>query len=111
MAADVACPLDVAVGRVELDAAGVSLGRTIKIQETDLDITAFLAGIKAAIGSLDRVTQFLYMGGYVNATPGFDKSPQVINGAPGLKTMADLPAPAAIMGDVRQLIENRKYGV
>ena len=30
--------------------------------------------------------------------------PQVINSAPGLKSMADLPVPAAIMGDVRTLI-------
>jgi 4-hydroxy-tetrahydrodipicolinate reductase len=34
--------------------------------------------------------------------------PQVITGPPGLKTMADLPAPAAIMGDVRQLIAHRQ---
>jgi len=34
--------------------------------------------------------------------------PQVITSLPGLKTMADIPAPAAIMGDVRQLIEYRK---
>ena len=37
--------------------------------------------------------------------------PQVVTSLPGLRTMADLPAPAAIMGDVRQLIEDRKYGV
>jgi 4-hydroxy-tetrahydrodipicolinate reductase len=37
--------------------------------------------------------------------------PQVVTSLPGLKTMAELPAPAAIMGDVRQLIEDRKYGV
>jgi 4-hydroxy-tetrahydrodipicolinate reductase len=34
--------------------------------------------------------------------------PQVVTGLPGLKTMADLPAPAAVMGDMRQLIEDRK---
>jgi 4-hydroxy-tetrahydrodipicolinate reductase len=34
--------------------------------------------------------------------------PQVVTSLPGLKTMADLPAPAAIMGDVRQLIEDRQ---
>ena len=34
--------------------------------------------------------------------------PQVVTGLPGMKTMADLPAPAAIMGDVRQLIADRK---
>ena len=33
--------------------------------------------------------------------------PQVINGAPGLKTMAELPVPAAIMGDIRQLIKKK----
>jgi len=30
--------------------------------------------------------------------------PHVINSAPGLKTMVDMPVPAAIMGDVRRLI-------
>ncbi len=30
--------------------------------------------------------------------------PQIINAAPGLYSMADLPVPAAIMGDVRKLI-------
>ena len=43
-----------------------------------------LAGIFGALGSLDRVTQFLYVGGYVNAISGFDQSPQVINGASDL---------------------------
>jgi hypothetical protein len=33
--------------------------------------------------------------------------PQVINGAPGLKTMAELPVPAAIMGDIRELIKKK----
>jgi enamine deaminase RidA (YjgF/YER057c/UK114 family) len=40
-----------------------------------------LANIKAATGSLDRVNQVLLVSGYVNAMPGFSKSPQVINGA------------------------------
>ena len=31
--------------------------------------------------------------------------PQVINSRPGLKTMIDLPVPRAIMGDMRELIE------
>jgi len=34
--------------------------------------------------------------------------PPVVASLPGLKTMADLPVPAAIMGDVRQMIEDRK---
>jgi enamine deaminase RidA (YjgF/YER057c/UK114 family) len=43
-----------------------------------------LAAIKGALGSLDRVQEFLYLGGYVNAVAGFDQSPQVINGASDL---------------------------
>jgi 4-hydroxy-tetrahydrodipicolinate reductase len=35
--------------------------------------------------------------------------PQAVSSQPGLKTMADLPVPAAIMGDVRQLIADRSY--
>ena len=31
--------------------------------------------------------------------------PQVINSEPGLKTMVELPVPAAIMGDIRTLIK------
>jgi len=34
--------------------------------------------------------------------------PQVITSSPGLKSMAELPVPAAIMGDVRTLIKNRE---
>ena len=40
-----------------------------------------LANIKAALGSLDRVSQFLLVSGYVNGVDGFAKSPAVINGA------------------------------
>lgn len=43
-----------------------------------------LAAIKSALGSLDRVEEFTYVGGYVNAVSGFDSSPQVINGASDL---------------------------
>lgn len=43
-----------------------------------------LASIKLALGSLDRVKEFLYVGGYVNAVSGFSESPQVINGASDL---------------------------
>jgi hypothetical protein len=35
--------------------------------------------------------------------------PSVVCSLPGLKTMAELPVPAAIMGDVRQLIADRKH--
>jgi enamine deaminase RidA (YjgF/YER057c/UK114 family) len=43
-----------------------------------------LAAIKGALGSLERVQEFIYLGGYVNAVAGFDQSPQVINGASDL---------------------------
>ncbi len=43
-----------------------------------------LAAIKGALGSLARVQEFLYVGGYVNAVAGFAESPQVINGASDL---------------------------
>lgn len=34
--------------------------------------------------------------------------PHVINASPGLKTMIDLPVPRAIMGDMRDLIHNKR---
>jgi len=43
-----------------------------------------LAAIKGALGRLDRVKEFVYLGGYVNAVAGFGESPQVINGASDL---------------------------
>lgn len=43
-----------------------------------------LAAIKLALGRLDRVREFLFVSGYVNAVSGFDQSPQVINGASDL---------------------------
>lgn len=43
-----------------------------------------LANIKTAAGSLDRVSKFVYVGGYVNAISGFSESPAVINGASDL---------------------------
>jgi enamine deaminase RidA (YjgF/YER057c/UK114 family) len=50
----------------------------------ELCALATLASIKLALGSLSRVQEFLYLGGYVNAVAGFDQSPQVINGASDL---------------------------
>ena len=43
-----------------------------------------LASIKLALGQLDRVQEFLFVSGYVNAVSGFDRSPQVIDGASDL---------------------------
>lgn len=43
-----------------------------------------LANIKAHLGSLDRVKQVVFLGGYVNGVSGFADSPAVINGASDL---------------------------
>ncbi|MBC8010256.1 MAG: RidA family protein [Burkholderiales bacterium] len=43
-----------------------------------------LAAIQGALGSLDRVEAFLYVGGYVNAVAAFPDAPLVINGASDL---------------------------
>src|SRR5689334_12097262 len=43
-----------------------------------------LANIKAAIGSLDKVSRFVMVNGFVNAVDGFTESPAVINGASDL---------------------------
>ncbi|HEY1764455.1 MAG TPA: RidA family protein [Opitutaceae bacterium] len=43
-----------------------------------------LANIKAAVGSLDRVTRVVFVTGFVNAVDGFADSPAVINGASDL---------------------------
>lgn len=43
-----------------------------------------LAAIKSALGSLDRVREFIFVAGYVNAVQGFADSPAVINGASNL---------------------------
>ena len=40
-----------------------------------------LADLRLAIGSLDRVTAWVKLLGLVNAAPGFNEMPRVINGA------------------------------
>jgi hypothetical protein len=46
-------------------------------------------------------------GGIATCALAVNMIPHVINAAPGLKTMAELPAPAAFAGDVRRLVEDR----
>lgn len=43
-----------------------------------------LANIKAATGSLDKVSRIVFVSGFVNAIDGFSESPAVINGASDL---------------------------
>jgi enamine deaminase RidA (YjgF/YER057c/UK114 family) len=43
-----------------------------------------LASLKAVIGDLDRVVRVVKLLGMVNAAPGFEQHPEVINGASDL---------------------------
>jgi enamine deaminase RidA (YjgF/YER057c/UK114 family) len=45
---------------------------------------ATLANVRAALGSLDRVSRIVFVSGFVNAVDGFTESPAVINGASDL---------------------------
>jgi enamine deaminase RidA (YjgF/YER057c/UK114 family) len=65
-----------AVGRDQTVQAGYESARVCALNA--------LANIKAAAGSLDAVRRIVYVGGFVNAGPGFADSPAVINGASDL---------------------------
>src|SRR5579862_4580552 len=43
-----------------------------------------IAILKTALGNLDRVKRILKMVGYINAAPGFNQLPKVLNGASDL---------------------------
>jgi enamine deaminase RidA (YjgF/YER057c/UK114 family) len=45
---------------------------------------AVLASIRDALGTLDAVTKFVRVGGFVNATADFKEHPKVVNGASDL---------------------------
>ncbi len=47
-------------------------------RQTALNLISVL---KAALGDLDRVARIVKLNGYVNSAPGFDRQPEVINGA------------------------------
>jgi enamine deaminase RidA (YjgF/YER057c/UK114 family) len=40
-----------------------------------------LAAAKSVIGSLDKILRVVHLRGYVNSAPGFDRQPEVVNGA------------------------------
>jgi hypothetical protein len=40
-----------------------------------------LTVLKQALGDLDRVARIVKVNGYVNSAPGFERQPEVINGA------------------------------
>lgn len=49
-----------------------------------LTMLAMLADLRTALGSLDRITAWLKLLGLVNAAPGFNALPGVVNGASDL---------------------------
>src|SRR6185312_4627119 len=61
------------------------LGREVSLDEGYATARAvalsILASIKREIGDLDRVKRIIRLFGMVNAAPGFDRMPQVIDGA------------------------------
>ena len=60
--------------------------QTIETAKKSAEVCALntLANIKAAVGSLDKVTRIVFVSGFVNAVDGFSDSPAVINGASDL---------------------------
>ena len=60
--------------------------QTVETGKKSAEICALntLANIKAALGSLDKVTRVVMLNGFVNAVDGFGDSPAVINGASDL---------------------------
>jgi enamine deaminase RidA (YjgF/YER057c/UK114 family) len=64
------------------------LGDDVSVEEgyeaARLCAVALLAQVKAALGSLDRVSRVVKVNGYVNSTPDFVQPPAVVNGASDL---------------------------
>ena len=67
-------------------AGQVGKEQTVETAKKSAEICALntLANIKAAVGSLDKVTRVVFVSGFVNAVDGFSDSPAVINGASDL---------------------------
>jgi len=64
----------------------VGRDQTVETAYKSAEICALntLANIKAAVGSLDKVSRIVFVSGFVNAIDGFSESPAVINGASDL---------------------------
>ena len=69
-------------------AARGKVGADVTVEEgyraARLTALAMLASLKRELGDLDRVTAWLRVFGMVNAAPGFDRLPEVINGCSDL---------------------------
>ena len=77
--------------QVEPQLEGVETGDYITIKGTPDISMAINPEVPGGIGTIAMCVNMI---------------PQVINSRPGLKTMIDLPVPRAIMGDMRELIED-----
>ena len=64
------------------------VGRDVTVEEAyqsaRLTTINHLAYMKAVLGDLDQIVRIVKLVGYVNAAPGFNKAPWVINGASDL---------------------------
>jgi enamine deaminase RidA (YjgF/YER057c/UK114 family) len=60
--------------------------QTVQTANKSAEVCALnaLANIRAAAGSLDKVSRIVFVSGFVNAVDGFTESPAVINGASDL---------------------------
>lgn len=76
--------------QVEPEREGVSTGDYIRIKGVPDINMAITPEVPGGIGTIAMCVNMI---------------PHVINARPGLKTMLDLPVPRAMMGDVRELIE------
>lgn len=76
--------------QVEPQLEGVDTGDYIKIKGTPNINMSIKPEVPGGIGTIAMCVNMI---------------PHVINARPGLKTMIDLPVPRAIMGDMRELIE------
>ncbi len=76
--------------QIEPELEGISTGDYIKIKGTPEINLSNVPEVEGGIGTIAICVNMI---------------PHVINSKPGLKTMIDLPVPRAIMGDVRNLID------
>ncbi len=77
--------------QIEPHAEGVETGDYITIKGTPNINMAITPEIPGGLGTIAMVVNMI---------------PHIINARPGLKTMVDLPVPRAIMGDMRNLLED-----
>jgi len=63
-----------------LGKVGAEVGEQQAYDAARLTALAVLASLRRALGDLDRITAWLKVFGMVNAAPGFNRMPAVING-------------------------------